>query len=93
MLRGTGVLSLSEMDFPTRWSAWDFLRIAGWGCVFVAAALLSPCVGDGGGASREPGSDTVRALSFESGTFTGAVVLSAIGIAILAVGWLARRGD
>ena len=85
------MLTVENMDDPTRWQAADVLRIAGWGCVFLAIVLVFPAVGVGSGASHEPGSDTIRALSHERSYGLAAGASAVLGLVLLAVAKLADR--
>ncbi len=79
------------MDDPTRWQAADVLRIVGWGCLFLALVLVFPAVGVGGGASHEPGSNIVRALSHERSYGLAAGASAVLGVVLLGIGKLATR--
>lgn len=85
------MVTVETMDDPTRWHATDVLRMIGWGCLFLAVVLVFPTVGIGGGASHEPGSDTIRALSHERSYGLAAGASAVLGVVLLSIGKLAIR--
>ncbi len=74
------------------WRVGDVLRIVGWGCLFLGVVLVFPTVGIGGGASHEPGSDTIRAMSHERSYGLAAAASAALGGILVVIGKLATRG-
>jgi hypothetical protein len=83
-----GFACYSRMADSTRWHAADVVRLIGWGCICTAVVLVLPAIGEGGGASHEPGSDTIRTLLFERGYGLAAVVIALVGVLVLGVGKL-----
>jgi hypothetical protein len=65
------------------WTARQIAQVIGWGLMFFGVIFLfGGFVGEGGGASQEPGSDTIRAMIFDRGA--GRIALGLIGLGLLA---------
>jgi hypothetical protein len=50
-------------------------------------------IGAGGGASHEPGSDTIRAMIFERGYGRIALAVAGLGVAVLFASLFFRKSD
>lgn len=74
-----------------RWTLAEILGLAGWALISTGVILVFPTVGVGGGASHEPGSDTIRGLLFERGYGLAALVIGGIGILVLIASKLVAR--
>jgi hypothetical protein len=76
------------------WTARSVVQIVGWGLVFLAVVLVfGGFVGEAGGASHEPGSDTMRGLIFDRSLGHAALVMVAVGVVTLLASLLLRRED
>jgi hypothetical protein len=69
------------------WAPRSIAQLVGWGLVILGVVLVTGgMVGEGGGASHEPGSDTVRLLIFDSGMGRAALGIAGLGLVALFAG-------
>ena len=73
-----------------RWTARSILQLIGWGCIFTAFVLIFPTIGQGSGASHEPGSDTIRGLVFQSSFGLAMLIMIGLGVIVLVVSAFVR---
>jgi len=76
------------------WSPKSIAQLVGWGLLaFAFVMLFGAFVGDGAGASHEPGSNTIRSLMFEKNVGRVALGLAAGGVLALIASAFLRGSD
>lgn len=68
----------------SEWSPKSIAQLVGWALIIFSIVLVfGGVIGQGGGASHEPGSDSIRALIFEESV--GQVSLAVAGLGLLSL--------